>query len=318
MTYPTICKPSCTELVVPAGIVLPHDRVDRRPTHAPVQLQVVGVGRQLSELHPRHAAATHSAASALLESSLEAIDEAEESLDRRAEIFDLHGASPWISRVSTGSVGPSAVRSSGTRKWSDSARGVRCRVAAALFAAFSVLLVLPASAQVPFAPNVFADALINGRSTAPVTARSDQQSKVLARLQAISGSSEPVSIIAARIFRFSQQPHCGRVQFAFGQPKAHVVFKSPAGQMNICDDGQPPLRVCADHPGVLVPVAASCGNGTLPIDTDEVASAIRSAGGMTHEEMLRAWAHHIASNARAASAAGSASHVQAGSLKGLK
>lgn len=165
----------------------------------------------------------------------------------------------------------------------------------------TVLLATSAAGQT-LSPNVFADALINGRATSPVPQRPGQTSKVLARLQAISGSAEPVSIIAARVTRFSQQPHCGRVQFAFGQSQAHVIFKSFAGQMNVCEDGQPPLRVCADRPGVLVPAAASCANGQPPVDTDEVAAAIRIAGGMTHDEMLHSWAHQLAKHAPAASA----------------
>lgn len=178
----------------------------------------------------------------------------------------------------------------------------RRRMATTTAVGIAAVFAVSAATGQALAPNVFADALINGRATAPVPQRPGQPSKVLARLQAISGSSEPVSIIAACVTKFSQQPHCGRVQFAFGQPQAHVIFKSFAGQMNVCEDGQPPLRVCADRPGVLVPAAASCTNGRPPVDTNEVASAIRNSGGVTHDEMMRSWAKQLAKHEGAASA----------------
>lgn len=90
--------------------------------------------------------------------------------------------------------------------------------------------------------------------------------------------------------------------------------------MNVCEDGQPPLRVCTDRPGVLVPASASCPNGRSPVDTDEVATAIRNAGGMTQEQTMRSWAHQVAAHARAASSAGGkpASGVLPGNFKGAK
>ena len=99
---------------------------------------------------------------------------------------------------------------------------------------------------------------------------------------------------------FKQQPRCGRVQFALGQPTAKIVFAAFAGQMNVCEDGQPPLRTCPDRPGVLVPATGSCKDGRPPVDTEEVAVAIRAAGGLTQEQMLRNWLQQVDAHAHAA------------------
>ena len=93
------------------------------------------------------------------------------------------------------------------------------------------------------------------------------------------------------------------MQFAFGQPTAKIVFAEFGGQMNVCEDGQPPLRTCADRPSALLPPAALCANGKPPVDTEEVAAAIRAAGGQTQEEMLRSWAAQVDAGAHAATKA---------------
>ena len=171
------------------------------------------------------------------------------------------------------------------------------------------------------APNVFAAALIQGRATAPMPLRPGHFTKILETLQARSGSNEPVSILAARVLTFKQQPRCGRVQYAFGQPTAKIIFAAFAGQMNVCEDGQPPLRTCPDRPGVLVPATGMCSGGKPPIDTEEVAAAIRAAtaaGGLTQEQMLRQWARQLNANAHSALTAGAASSVHRGQAKELK
>lgn len=155
------------------------------------------------------------------------------------------------------------------------------------------------------APNVFAAALIHGRAAAPIPLRPGQFTKIVQNLQAHSGSMEPVSILAARVLSFKQQPRCGRVQFALGQPASKIVFAAFGGQMNVCEDGQPPLRTCEDRPNVLVPATGVCPNGKSPVDTEEVAAAIRAAGGQTHEEMLRSWLHDVDARAHASAKLGS-------------
>jgi hypothetical protein len=156
------------------------------------------------------------------------------------------------------------------------------------------------------APNVFAAALIHGRAAAPIPLRPGQFTKILQTLQARSGSNEPVSILAARVLSFKQQPRCGRVQYAFGQPNAKIVFAAFAGQMNVCEDGQPPLRTCPERLTVLIPANGACPSGKPPIDTEEVAAAIRAAGGVTQEQMLHAWLRQVDAHAHEAATAASA------------
>jgi hypothetical protein len=159
--------------------------------------------------------------------------------------------------------------------------------------------------------NALVEALISGQASAPVPERPGRFSMVLAALQAQSGSREPIALMAKRVIAFRQQPRCGRVSFVLGQPTAKVVFGSFAGQMNICEDGQPPLRTCADQPGVLVPPTAVCNGGKAPVDTAEVAEAIHAAGGLTHEQMLRAWAKQLNDRAQSRAVTASASAVAA-------
>lgn len=302
MTHATNYDRSIAELVVP---VFADNRVGRSDSQAPaLHRGIFRMRLRVFQVGPAAASGLRAAgASPLLEPRLEAVDEANEPLHPGAEIGDLHGKRPWFLRVSPWSVDRAGGRSSPAGDLNRSESGFRGRLATTVALGLAGMLASSAAAGQTLAPNVFADALINGRATAPVPQRAGQASKVLARLQTISGSTEPVSIIAARVTRFTQQPHCGRVQFAFGQPQAHVIFKAFAGQMNVCEDGQPPLRVCPDRLGVLVPAAATCANGRPPVDTDEVAAAIRGAGGMTHDEMLRSWAHQLAKHAPAASGA---------------
>jgi len=301
MTNATNWHRSAVELVVP---MFSDDRVQRAFAQAPVELHGIRCTRLgILQILPPSTRFRTAGASALLEPGLEAVDKANEPLHAGTKITDLHGKTPWRSRVYPSSVDRPCARSSGASRLRASDNRFRRWLATGAAVGMAVLLGSSSVAAQTLGPNVFAEALINGRATTPVPQRPGQPSKVLARLQAISGSTEPVTIIAARVTKFTQQPHCGRVQFAFGQPLAHVIFKSFAGQMNVCEDGQPPLRVCADRPGVLVPAAAACANGRPPVDTDEVAAAIRNAGGMTHDEMLHSWAHQLAKHAPAASAA---------------
>jgi hypothetical protein len=324
MTNPTKHLHSGAELVVPTGIGSLNSRMGRGTAQTPIEPGMADVLGHLDQGKGANAANSNrpTRASTLLETRLDVVDPADQLLHARAEIFDFHGGRPWTFGVSTDSVGTSGPRSRAIGVLHPApSRTRRPFATAAAFGLAGVIALqaLPAEGQT-IAPNVFADALINGSATAPIPPRPGQFSTILARLQATSGSSEPVSIIAARVTKFIQQPHCGRVQFVFGQPRANVIFKSFAGQMNVCEDGQPPLRVCPDRPSVLVPASASCPNGRPPVDTDEVATAIRDAGGMTQEQMMRSWAHQVATHARAASSAGvrPASGVLPGNLKGAK
>ena len=150
--------------------------------------------------------------------------------------------------------------------------------------------------------NVFATALVDGYAATPAPLRSPAAVRVLESLQAQSGSKEPISLVAQRIVRFTQQTRCGRVRFALAQPAAKKVWPAFGGQMNVCEDGQPPLRTCPERVGVLVPATSVCAGGKPPVDTEEVAAAIRaatSAGAITHDQMLHDWFQKINAHSHA-------------------
>jgi hypothetical protein len=135
--------------------------------------------------------------------------------------------------------------------------------------------------------NVVVRALLSGSSLEPLPL-SPEATKVIQVLQQQSGNPGPIAIAAWRLARFTQQEHCGRVAYALSQPSTKRVFTAFGGELNICEDGQPPLRECAAHPGVLVPATSRCTDGSAPQDTSEVAQAIRDAiarGGKTREQV---------------------------------
>src|ERR1019366_3656262 len=112
--------------------------------------------------------------------------------------------------------------------------------------------------------NVFAAALVDGYAATPAPLRSPAAARVLESLQAQSGSKEPISLVAQRVVRFTQQSRCGRVRFALAQPVSKKVWPAFGGQMNVCKDGQPPLRTCPEHQTVLVPATSVCASGKPP------------------------------------------------------
>jgi len=127
--------------------------------------------------------------------------------------------------------------------------------------------------------------------------------------------------VAQRVVRFTQQSRCGRVRFALAQPASKKVWPAFGGQMNVCEDGQPPLRTCPEHQSVLVPATSVCATGKPPVDTEEVAAAIRAAtnaGAITHDQMLRDWFQKINAHSRAPltpSPSSAAGVAQAGAAK---
>ena len=126
------------------------------------------------------------------------------------------------------------------------------------------------------ASNLFVDALRNGDANvpAPGTGLFDG---ALRSLQDQSGNPGQIFVKAKRVARFVQQAHCGRVAFALWQPASNHAWPALGGQLNICEDGQPPLRVCDDRPNVLVPHTSLCRDKSAPHDTAEVAAVIASA-----------------------------------------
>jgi hypothetical protein len=123
---------------------------------------------------------------------------------------------------------------------------------------------------------VFVRALVDGRAMGPVPDRS-AFSPLIESLQKQSGDDGTIVIQAMRTVRFVQQPRCGRVVFALAQPSSHRAWPALGAQLNICEDGQPPLRVCTDRPQVLVPPSTTCRDNKRPVDTEEIASAIAAA-----------------------------------------
>ena len=134
--------------------------------------------------------------------------------------------------------------------------------------------------------SVFIEALVNKTSSRPIESFPAIQATVK-EIQASTGNPSPLEIRAQLLQRFVQQPNCGRIVFAVAQPASRTIWPQIGGQLNICEDGLPPLRVCPDRPATLVPPDAKCANGRLAQDTPEVAKAIDAAlrsGNITSEQ----------------------------------
>ncbi len=150
------------------------------------------------------------------------------------------------------------------------------------------MLVLSASAMAQDMPaSIFTEALTKG--TASVELPNDEQFKPLVQaIRSRTGSNGEVIVFAKLVTRFKEQPTCGRVAFLVSQPSAHIAWDDLGGQLNICLDGLPPKRMCKSHPGQLYPAGAACPDGTLALDTTEVADAIKRAlatGGLSNEQV---------------------------------
>ncbi len=151
--------------------------------------------------------------------------------------------------------------------------------------AIALLAALAANTASSQPVSFFADALTSGKSTmnAPVDATFSAAQQVI---QQKTGSSGELQFIAWRIQKFTQQSKCGRVGFVAYQPSTGTAFPEIGGELNICEDGMPPLRECAAIG--LVPVSAKCPDGSAPSDTKEVRDAISDAikrGGLTYAQV---------------------------------
>lgn len=151
--------------------------------------------------------------------------------------------------------------------------------------------------------SVLTQAVVEGKASAPLD-DNGQFSTAIAAIKNKTGNDGAVMIYAARVLAFSQQPRCARVAYVIAQPDAHLAWPDMGGQLNICEDGQPPLRMCGGHPDRLVLANSLCPDRSTPVDTPEVAAAIQAAiaaGGMTPEDaatMVRAQQDGAASGAR--------------------
>jgi len=147
----------------------------------------------------------------------------------------------------------------------------------------------PAQSAQPPAVNAFVEALITGHGQSPFP-ESPAFASVLQALHRQTGDAGPIVVEATRVVRFASQPNCGRVAYVVAQPSSHKVWSGLGGQLNLCQDGLPPLRQCPGRPATLVPPMRRCSDGTAPEDTPEVAAAIRASiehGQVTAEEIHR-------------------------------
>lgn len=135
--------------------------------------------------------------------------------------------------------------------------------------------------------NVFTEALINGEARSPLQDQAELQAAVK-HLQEQAQNSSPLIIQVRRVKRFQQQPKCGRIAFFITQPDSGSLWPDIGGQLNICEDGTPPQRVCANKPDVLISSSEKCSDNTEPQDTLEIKEAIRVAldeGGLNQEQV---------------------------------
>lgn len=134
--------------------------------------------------------------------------------------------------------------------------------------------------------SVFMEALANGESSTPLPDVKPFDALIKA-IKDKTGSDGQVLVKAFRVARFKEQSKCGRVAFIVAQPSSGLAWDDLGGQLNICEDGRPPLKRC--NPGAgLIPGTDKCPDGSTPSDTEEVSDAIKKAlasGGLTHEQV---------------------------------
>ncbi|MDF0506650.1 hypothetical protein POK33_38515 [Burkholderia cenocepacia] len=132
-------------------------------------------------------------------------------------------------------------------------------------------------------------ALANGSATAKLD-DNGQYAEAIAAIHKRTGDNGPVVVLARRVVEYKEQPRCGRVAFIVSQPSSNIAWSDMGGELNICDDGNPPLRTCKGNPGKLVLPDSACADGSSPVDTPEVAAAIENAataGGLDPREAAR-------------------------------
>lgn len=117
-------------------------------------------------------------------------------------------------------------------------------------------------------------ALVEGHVSAALPP-SNIAAMVASEIQRRTSSGGEITVEFFRIVRFQSQPHCGRVAYALFQQSSQSYWPQLGGQINVCDNGSPPLRICPGSP-VLVGASTRCLDGSMPVDTDEIKSAIAS------------------------------------------
>ena len=137
---------------------------------------------------------------------------------------------------------------------------------------------------------IFELALVQGSAIGPVPA-DDMLASSMRALQHKTGDPGPFAIKAVRKLRFKQQPNCGRIAFMVISTGTNTGWPQTGGELNICDNGAPPKRVCASVPNVPLPLSVRrCGDGSEPVDAPEVAAVIQDAlahGGLSREQVRK-------------------------------
>ena len=136
---------------------------------------------------------------------------------------------------------------------------------------------------------IFAQAIIDGSASTPVSILNKQFSPMIRELQSKTHDNGQILVQVKRLFKFKDQPKCGRVLFSLSQPSSNTTWPI-GGQLNVCEDGLPPLGICKDKPTTLVSRLERCSDNSEPQDTPEVAQAIKDAlanGDSTHEQIAQ-------------------------------
>ena len=121
----------------------------------------------------------------------------------------------------------------------------------------------------------FSKALIDGEAIVPLNG--PEYSKVVTALQKSTKNDGEIILHFKRLTRFKEQPTCGRLTFYAEQPSTKSIWKNLGGDLNYCEDGLPPLKICPEAPKKLINPDATCKGGTRPIDTPEVALAMKKS-----------------------------------------
>ena len=132
-------------------------------------------------------------------------------------------------------------------------------------------------------------ALRDGHASAPLPESKGAQ-LVAQKIREQTGSAGDVTVEFVRIVHFETQPRCGRVGYGLYQHSSRTFWGQFGGQMNICEDGAPPQRLCKGQPALVAPDTL-CQDGSRPIVVPEVQAAIARAvasGSMTGEP-FKAW-----------------------------
>jgi hypothetical protein len=156
-----------------------------------------------------------------------------------------------------------------------------------LIAASIMLCALFSAAAQDVPISIFTEALEKGSATTDLPL-DDKFASLAKAIKDRTGDDGPIVIYAKLIKRFSIQKNCGRIAFVVAQPSAHIAWDDLGGQLNICEDGQPPKKECKSDPAQLYPAGAICPDGTHSQNTTEVEEAIKQAlstGGLTHDQV---------------------------------